>query len=97
VETYFRIRTFIEFGVPIIIIAAVVLWILIALLYNEMKDRLMKKLGYEYKPGLDRNVAYEFQPHWVKGHIRIHWRQIDCRTLNEIKQYVQTKEGVRWN
>jgi hypothetical protein len=94
VETYFRIRTFLEFGVPIIIIAFVVAWILIALLYNEMKDRLMKKLGYEYKPGLGRNVAYEFQPHWVKGYVRIHWRQIDCRKLDEIKQYVLDKERV---
>lgn len=93
-ETYFKIKIFIEFGIPIIIVTIVLICVIYSITKSWLKSRLMKKLGYEYKQGLGNNVAYEFQPHWVKDNIKIHWRKIDSLKYSKIKKFVKSKEGA---
>ena len=91
-ETYFKIRTILDFVVPVILVGIIVFGIVYVLTKSWFKARLMKKLGYEYDRGIGGNVAYEYQPHWVKGDTRINCKQIDGRKYSKIKSFVQSKE-----
>jgi hypothetical protein len=94
-ETYFKIRTVLEYIVPLFILIAIVIYFSYGAIKTNLKFKLMNKLGYEYKRGLGTNVAHEFQPHWVKGHTKIHYRKIDNLKYREIRKYVESKEETK--
>lgn len=94
-EAYFKFKLFMEAVIPATIILVIILCALYACLRNCFRVSLMTKLGYEYKRGLGTNVAYEFQPHWVKGNIKIHYRKIDNLKYREIKKYVAKQEETK--
>jgi uncharacterized membrane protein len=91
-ETYFKIKMFAEFVIPFFILGLVIIFFLYQSFKNRRKTKLMEKLGYEYKKGLGTKVAYEFQPHWVKGDIKINWRKVDSLKYSELKSFVESKE-----
>lgn len=91
-ETYFKIRTFFEFILPASVLGLIVLYTTYLVVINVFKSNLMEKFGYKYDRGLGMDVAYEFQPHWEKGHIRINAREIDRLKLSEIKTFIKSKE-----
>ena len=92
-ETYFKLRTILEFGVPALIFLLLIIWGLYATMKGWLKSKLMKRMGYEYKKGLGNNVAYEFQPHWIKGNIKINCREIDSLNYFGVSNYVKNKES----
>jgi hypothetical protein len=93
-ETYFKIKTIIEFVVPLIIFTIFSFFFSYHLIISHFKSKLMVKLGYKYQRGLGTNVALEFQPRWEKGNIKINWRRIDSLKYSEIKGYVKSHENV---
>lgn len=93
-ETYFKIKTFVEFIIPIIIFGLLIFFTLYFSMKSHFKYKLMERLGYKYDRGLGTNVAYEFQPHWVKGNIKINCRRIDSLKYSEIRKFVKSKEGA---
>lgn len=89
---YFKLKVFSEYIVPVIIIGLILLYGLFAFMKSWLRNRLMKKLGYKYNRQLGTNVAYEFQPHWEKGKVKIHYRKIDALKYSQIKSYVRSRE-----
>lgn len=93
-ELYFKLLTIIKFGVPLILLVAIIIFSVAIYFKANSKDKLMKKLGYTYYRGLGANVAYEFQPHWIKGEIKINCKKIDSRNKKEIKEYLKEIETL---
>lgn len=94
-EIYFKIKTFVEFVVPLVIVVLIVFWGLYAVTKSWFKSKLMERLGYKYDKALGRNVAYEFQSHWIKENVKINCREIDRLKYSKIKSYVKYKEMKR--
>jgi hypothetical protein len=92
-ETYFKIKIFVEFILPIIIIGLLLIFFIRGIVISSMKAKLMKKLGYEYKKGLGTNVALEFQSRWVKGNIKIYSRKVDALKYSKLKSFVKSNES----
>lgn len=93
-ETYFKLKTFFEFGVPAIIFGFAAIFFTYEWIKSMFKAKLMERLGYKYnrRLGTANNIAYEFQPHWEKGRLAINCRHIDYMKYKKIKEYVKSKE-----
>lgn len=90
-ETYFNVKLFMYLVIPVsllLILGVAIIWVYIS---ESRKDNLMESLGYKYNKGFD-NAPYEFQNHWSKGNIRIHYREISGRPYKKILQYVEKQE-----
>jgi hypothetical protein len=91
-ETYFKLKIFSEYIIPIIIVVLIITYALFGITKSWLRSRLMRKLGYRYEKGLGTNVSYEFQPHWKKGKTKIHYRKIESLKYFKIKEFVKSKE-----
>lgn len=91
-EAYFKLRLILEFIVPLVLIGLVVISATYLLSKNWLKSKLMKKLEYTYDHGLGNNASYEFQPHWLKGKVRINCKEISGLKYSKIRNYVEQKE-----
>lgn len=92
VERYFQFRFALDFILPAVVLIIIVLLFAVFGFARWRRTRKMHKLGYTYKEGLASNVAYEYQAHWVKGDIRIHYRTIERLDYKEIEPFVKQRE-----
>ena len=94
-ETYFKWKLISEFIVPLMFLLSFILVSIYTYIKNQRKARLMKKLGYTYNYKGGPKAAYEFQPHWEKGNIKINCRRIERMEYVKIRDYVHSQEKTK--
>jgi hypothetical protein len=91
-ETYFKLKVFSEYILPVVIFGLIILYSIYRLMNSWLRDKLMERLGYKYDRGLGTNVALEYQPSWKKGKIKINYRRIESLSPFKLKKFVKKME-----
>jgi hypothetical protein len=95
-EAYFKFKFIMELVIPVVLVSCFALLGIYYFLNQQAKIKLMERRGYTYKKSLGRNVALEYQSHWVNGEVRINWRKVDSLSYKlsykELKKYIERQE-----
>lgn len=87
-ETDPFVELFMKYGVPLMHIGLFMLVVLFVYISMTPRFKIMESLGYVYHKGIYRGT-YDQQSHWVKGSIRINYREIDRVPRRRLLKYVE--------
>jgi hypothetical protein len=92
VETYFKLRIFTEYVIPIIVVVLIFLFGFYKIIMSWLKSKLLQRFGYRYEKGLGTNVSLEFQSHWKKGKTKINYRRVESLGYLELRKFLKSEE-----
>ena len=94
-ETYFKMKFWTEYIIPIIVLCflavLLIVYITYSLIMQDIKYSYLKKHGYERKPYIQNktvNVSVDTYK-WVRGDKSISESRVDMMKLSELKEYVR--------
>lgn len=88
VELYFKIQLLLML-IGAILFIVIVLLALYVITKDHIKHEILIKNGFTYDKGLGERVAYEYQPHFIKGNKRIRAKNAYNMTFKELKRFVK--------
>jgi hypothetical protein len=88
VELYFGLKLT-GFILWMIVTIIVLIYLVYRAIIDNIKHKMMIKADYTYHKGLGQNVAYDFQPSYERGYIKIRAREIYSKSFSKLRKWIK--------